>query len=286
MKPIRLGGCDLYIGTCSWRDHANFYPDGMPDPRKITFYAERFPFVEVDSSFYGMPSSRNCSLWAKRTPEGFRFGFKAYSVMTLHGRHEAGKRVPEEPTRELFAQFAEALRPIWDAGKLAYILFQFPPWFTPWKRGEQGPNPYDYIARCADWMEGLPIAVEFRNAYWLQGERAKRTLDLLRERGIAYTCVDEPQVGMAHSVPPIAGTTADFSVVRFHGRRADTWAKRGVGVAERFAYQYSLDELAEWVPRLQKIAAGARAAYVGFNNCFADFAVSNAQQLRQMLLEM
>lgn len=286
MNPIELGNCRVYIGTCSWRDHTDFYPDGMPDSQKIVFYSQHFPFVEVDSSYYHMPSYRNSELWAKRTPDGFKFGFKAYRVMTLHGRHEDGRRIEEPPTREMFSEFAAALEPLKEAGKLAYVLFQFPPWFVPWRRSENELDPYDYIANCADWMEGLPVAVEFRNGYWLQGERAKRTLDLLRQRGIAYTCVDEPQVGLAHSVPPFAGTTAKVALVRFHGRKADTWTKSGVGVAERFAYLYTTDELAEWVPKLQKIAGEASEAYVGFNNCYANFAVKNAQQLRQLLLEL
>jgi len=284
--PLKLGSADVYVGTCSWRDHTGFYPEGLPDPDKIRFYAERFPFVEVDSSYYSMPSYRNCALWNERTPDGFRFAFKAYSVMTLQGRREGGKRVREQPTERMFRDFAGALEPLRQAGKLAYVLFQFPDWFYPWRQTEAGVDPLAYIATCGEWMAGIPIAVEFRNGYWLQGTSAKRTLDLLREREIAYTCVDEPQVGVAHSAPPVAGTTARLSVVRFHGRRADVWAKRDVGVSERFAYEYSVDELSQWVPKLAKLASEAQEVYVGFNNCHRDFAVKNANQLKQLLLEL
>ena len=70
MDPINLNGCSIYVGTCSWRDHTGFYPPGMKDPEKISYYADRFPFVEVDSTYYGMPSTRNAALWAERTPPG------------------------------------------------------------------------------------------------------------------------------------------------------------------------------------------------------------------------
>lgn len=285
MRPIRLGQCDVYVGTCSWKDHTRFYPEGMKDPDKIRFYSERFPFVEVDSTYYGMPSARNAALWAERTPPEFRFGFKAYRVMTLQGRHEGGVRVAEEPTQEMFQQFAEGVRPLAEAGKLAYVLLQFPDWFFPWKKNARAEDPYDYLAQCAEWLPDLPLAVEFRNGYWFQGERADRTFRFLNDHNLAYTVVDEPQVGISRSAPDVQAVTADMGLVRFHGRRADVWAQRGVGVSERFAYEYTPEELQPWSERLKQLAEDTKRLYVGFNNCHRDFAVNNAEQLGQMLLD-
>jgi uncharacterized protein YecE (DUF72 family) len=105
----------------------------------------------------------------------------------------------------------------------------------------------------------------------------------LREHGIAYTSVDEPQ-GTAASVPPVAKATSDeLSVVRFHGRREETWDKPGVGVEERFKYLYSESELKEWVPKIERLARESREVHALMNNCYADYGVRNAKQLELLL---
>jgi uncharacterized protein YecE (DUF72 family) len=142
------------------------------------------------------------------------------------------------------------------------------------------------MQKILDAKEHLPdyqVAVEFRQPSWLSDEHAEQTLDFLRENDIAYTAVDEPQ-GTKASVPPLAAaTTQQLSVVRFHGRRADTWDKRGVGVEERFKYLYSESELQEWVPKVERLAAETQQVHVLMNNCYADYGVRNAQQLAQLL---
>jgi uncharacterized protein YecE (DUF72 family) len=109
-------------------------------------------------------------------------------------------------------------------------------------------------------------------------------MQFLREHKIAYTSVDEPQ-GTAASVPPVAEATTDFAVVRFHGRRTETWDKPGVGVEERFKYLYNESELAEWVPKIEGLARETREVHVLMNNCYADYGVRNAAQLGQLLLQ-
>jgi uncharacterized protein YecE (DUF72 family) len=71
--------------------------------------------------------------------------------------------------------------------------------------------------------------------------------------------------------------------VRFHGRRADTWEKPGVGVLERFRYLYDRDELGEWVPRIQEAAAATRETHVIMNNCYANYGTTNAAELGALL---
>jgi uncharacterized protein YecE (DUF72 family) len=119
-------------------------------------------------------------------------------------------------------------------------------------------------------LPGFPIAVEFRESGWLAPKRRERTLGLLRENGFIYACVDEPQ-GTRSSVPPLAEVTSPrLSVVRFHGRRGETWDQTGVSTTERFNYFYSEGELAEWV-------------HVLMNNCRGEFAVHNAKDLAFLL---
>jgi uncharacterized protein YecE (DUF72 family) len=97
-------------------------------------------------------------------------------------------------------------------------------------------------------------------------------------------CVDEPQ-GFENSVPPIAEATSDIALVRFHGRNTETWAKRGISPAERFDWLYDEDELKEWLPRIDRLAAETKEVHLLMNNCREDKAVVGARQL-QMLLHL
>ncbi len=111
----------------------------------------------------------------------------------------------------------------------------------------------------------------------------EETLTFLSDHGLTYVCVDEPQ-GFPSSIPPIAAvTTEDLAVVRFHGRNADNWKKKGITAAERFDYRYSQPELGEWVPRIREVAHKAREVHVLMNNCYGDKAVTNARELSEML---
>ena len=296
-KPIR-------VGTSSWTDptllKSGWYPDEAKTPeQRLQYYAERFPLVEVDSSYYGMPSERNAALWVERTPPGFTFNFKAFSLMTGHGaplRHlpkivrdslpeefGAGKRqiylkdLPEAAQRWLWDSFESALAPLRDAGKLGAILLQFPPWFHISRENKR------YVEQCRTSLPEDSLAIEFRNASWLSERNAPETLRMLADNGLTYVCVDEPQ-GFKSSVPPVtAVTNPALAMVRFHGRNAEAWQAKDVSVAERFQYLYDQKELAEWAPEIQKLAEQAEQTHVLFNNCYSDYGVRNAAQLAAML---
>src|SRR5215216_2586076 len=84
------GGGRIRVGTAGWTDKTLlatgvFYPSRADSPEeRLRYYATRFPFVEIDSSYYGLPVKRNSELWAERTPDGFTFDIKAYALMTGH----------------------------------------------------------------------------------------------------------------------------------------------------------------------------------------------------------
>jgi uncharacterized protein YecE (DUF72 family) len=114
--------------------------------------------------------------------------------------------------------------------------------------------------------------------------RQERTLALLRDHGLVYVCVDEPQ-GTSASVPPVAeATSEELAVVRFHGRKLGTWTKPGASTTERFGYQYSPAELREWVPKVRALARRTRGVHVLMNNCHRQSAVQNAKDLAEMLV--
>jgi uncharacterized protein YecE (DUF72 family) len=92
--------------------------------------------------------------------------------------------------------------------------------------------------------------------------------------------------GFKTSIPPVAAATAPLAVVRFHGRRDDTWGKRNVSVHDKFGYDYSKKELKEWQPRLGSLADDAREVHVLMNNCYQDYAVRSARMMAQLSLEL
>jgi len=292
----------ILVGTCSWADKtlvdSGWYPATAKTPEdRLRFYAEQFPIVEVDATYYGLPSERNAALWVDRTPDGFVFDIKSYALFTHHPAalrslpkdlcealpaNLAEKRnlyyrdAPPELRDELWSRFNSALLPLDSAGKLGTVLFQFPPWFLP------GRDSSDYILEAKERLGQYTMAVEFRNNLWLSERNQDRTLRLLADNAIPYVCVDEPQ-GFRSSVPPVVAVTAPVALVRMHGRNHETWEKKGIGAAERFDYLYREEELEEWLPRLGRLAEDAREVHVLMNNCHNDFAVRNARQLADRL---
>jgi uncharacterized protein YecE (DUF72 family) len=178
----------------------------------------------------------------------------------------------------VWTRFERALLPLDSVGKLGVIVFQLPPWFVP------KPGATDYLVEVRERLAQYRVAVEFRHGLWLTERHAERTLRVLTEHRLAFVCVDEPQ-GFPNSVPPVAATTSDVALVRFHGRNRETWAKPGISVAERFDYLYREEELREWLPRIERLAEQAQEVHLLMNNCREDKAVRGARQL-QMLLHL
>ncbi len=292
----------ILIGTTSWTDRTLiesglFYPPGVSTAEaRLRYYASQFSIVEVDSSYYGLPSERNANLWLRRTPKGFVFDVKAFRLFTQHqtpldalprdirkGLGEIEKEkvyhrdMPEDMVDELWERFRSALAPLRRAGKLGVVLFQFPPWFV------YRPSSLDYIASCAEKMKGDRLAIEFRNKSWFSEKRWQDTLEFERGHRLVHVVVDEPQ-GFAGSVPAVwEATSPEAAVVRLHGRNRATWQSPGLTAAERFNYLYSDDELRELVEPVRSLAAHAKAVHVLFNNCYRNYAQANAATLKRML---
>jgi uncharacterized protein YecE (DUF72 family) len=260
----------IYVGTSSWSDHTDFYPQGLPKNQQIRFYAQVFPIVEINSTYYRMMPKRNFSLWAERTPPGFVFDVKPYRQLTWHDR----KNPPQD---EVMVEFRSSMQPLREAGKLGAVTFQFPPWFM------FRPSNVDYIRQVRESMPDDRVCVEFRHRSWLEGDHVPHLVETLRDYGVGLTVVDEPQLGSG-SVPTVLEvTTPALSLVRFHGRNYKTWYKKVKRTADRFDYIYSEEELQEWVPNVANLAEEARELHVFFNNNRADYAVRNARQFTALL---
>ena len=294
----------ILIGTASWTDptlvkDGNFYPpDAKTAEARLKFYATRFPIVEVDSTYYFPPSERNSVLWIERTPADFTFNIKAYSLLTNHPTKrdslyaEVKDTLPDELKEksriyrenlrddlvdEVWQRFHDALMPLHSAGKLGAVLFQFPEWFVIGRKNK------DYVLEAAERLKDFRVAIEFRNESWLNERNREETLSFLEEHDLPIVCVDMPQ-GFRSSIPRFAAATAkDLSMVRFHGRDPEVWAKKNVSASERFRYRYSQDELSEWVKPISELSEQTRETHVLMNNCYRDYAVNNARQLGDLL---
>jgi len=288
----------IRVGTAGWTDRsliaAGWYPAEATTPeQRLRYYASQFPLVEVDATYYALPAEQTARAWADRTPAGFTFNIKAFSLFTQHPTpvralpadlREAAARsgkdrvylkdVDPAVTGQAWDRFLAALEPLREAGKLGAILLQFPPWF-PIGRANK-----DYIVACAERAAPRRVCVEFRNRTWMTEDNQRETLDFLASRDLPYVCVDMPQ-GYPSSIPPVlAATSGELAVVRMHGH-SDKWTSSQI--SEKFGYRYSEEEIGEWAPKIRRLAGGAEVTQVIFNNCYRDYATVNARQLADRL---
>ncbi|TDD93879.1 DUF72 domain-containing protein [Actinomadura rubrisoli] len=287
----------ILVGTASWTDKtllaSGWYPPGAKTAEeRLRYYATRFPLVEVDATYYALPAERTAALWSERTPAGFTFNVKAFSLLTGHPTQRAKfpkdlrdevpdkrnvylKDVPDEVAAQVWGRFLGALGPLHEAGKLGLLLFQFPVWFPAGRRNRE------YILSVKERCAPLRICVEFRNATWMDDEHREETLGFLSDHDLPYVGVDMPQ-GHPSSIPPVLAATSDAAVVRFHGH-SDRWNSRDI--YERFAYLYGEDEMRAWAERIEELAARIETTYVIFNNCCADHSQRNAERLAELFEE-
>jgi uncharacterized protein YecE (DUF72 family) len=254
----------ILIGTSGfsyddWRGH--FYPRDLNKREMLAYYAESFPTVEVNSTYYALPHPATFVQMSAKVPADFQFAVKAHKEMT----HSGG-----ELHREAFEGFRVALRPLQERGQLGCVLAQF-----PWSF-KQGPDNQAYLKAFREELEAIPVVVEFRNAGWNSDE----TLALLRQHDLGFCCVDEPR--LPGLMPRVAAATSRLGYLRFHGRNAQKWWKHDHAY-ERYNYLYTNDELREWVPKIQQLSELTDKLFVFFNNHYEGKAGQNARMLANLL---
>jgi uncharacterized protein YecE (DUF72 family) len=198
---VQIDGHTVLCGTCSWTDktlvqETDWYPQRtMSAQDRLQFYAAQFPITEIDSTYYAPPAEQQARLWAQRTPDGFRFDVKAYSLLTGHPTKpqslwkdlreglsvQAGEKrtlyrshLDPEALDEAWRRFAAARAPLQDAGRLGAVLFQYPPWFHPSR---------EHRAELEALRGRLPdygVSVELRSPRWVASDRDRdRTLAVM-----------------------------------------------------------------------------------------------------------
>jgi uncharacterized protein YecE (DUF72 family) len=228
-----------------WRNGV-FYPPRLASRHWLESYAAHFDTVELNSSFYRLPSREAAMRWADETPPGFTFAVKVSRYLT----HV--KRLRE--IRLHLPVLLDRIAPLADAGKLGPLLWQLPPTF---RRDDER-----LAAALAEFPDELRHAVEFRHESWFERE----PLELLRAHGVALVIADRPEVRSFQR----RELTAGFVFVRFHhGSRG----RRG---------NYSRGELEEWGRTLRRWSA-SREVFAYFNNDWEGFAPRNALALKAIV---
>jgi len=233
----------------------------MPRRDWLSYYAREFNALELNSTYYAIPKLSVLEGMVGKTGEGFLFSVKANQEMTHQRQHD----------NKVFVAFVHMLRPFIDAGKLGCILAQF-----PFSFGCSRQN-FVYLALFREWLRDLPLVVEFRNAQWLKPD----VFDWLRNHNLGFCCVDEPK--LPKLLPPLAEITSNIGYVRFHGRNAAKWWQHQHAY-ERYSYEYSVEELKEWLPRISKLNNLAEKTFIFANNHWRGQAIGGTiRQLRKLM---
>jgi len=257
----------IWVGTANWTDHEQFYPKGLPPADRLAYYAERFPVVEVNASFYRPFPPAQYARWAARTPAGFGFLVKVYRSLSWHLKDEP-------PTAAHFDAHRRAVEPPQADGKFLGFLFQFPPWHRQSDRNRA------YVAAIREGFPNERVGVEFRHPSWFAGDAREQTLELLRSQRLANAIPDEPRADATGLVPTIAEVTDPATVYyRFQGR--DTLGRASYQqrheLRERHVYgDAELRELADLIVRLH---TGTAASFVLFHNNAGNNAVTAARRM-------
>jgi uncharacterized protein YecE (DUF72 family) len=286
----------IVVGTSSWADPGfveEWYPPGLPGRERLGWYAERFEAVEVNSTFYAVPSAAQVRDWVRATPDGFRFDVKLHRLLSRHaapldslppdlreGAKLTGRgRVVLTPELEaaLANRVLEAVEPLAAAGRLTAFLLQLSPSFTPRERS------LDELAPLVERLAPHPVAIELRRRSWVRGDRAEQTLAWMEAHGAVWVGVDAPADDTPTIMPPLdAVTRPEVAYLRAHGRNREGYV-RGRSVAERFAYRYPDSELEEIRARALELSQQAAETHVMFNNNRGDDAPLAAARLKELL---
>jgi uncharacterized protein YecE (DUF72 family) len=249
----------VWIGTSgySYADWVGpFYPPGTRSRQMLRYYTEHFPVVELNFTFYCLPTAAALARLAEQTPAGFQFVAKLPRTLSH-----------DEDPRDL-GPFRQAVAELHGRGRLLGLLCQLP-------------QATHHERRHLAWLDHLGreladyrLAVEFRHRSWHRPDVA----DFLRQRGLDLVAVDVPDIpalyprGLVQSGPRL--------YVRFHSRNAGNWY---LSDKDRYDYSYTDQELREWTTAVAGAAGGAREAFLFLNNCHGGQAVENARRLRELL---
>ena len=267
----------LRIGTSGfsfldWK--GKVYPKEIKTADMLSYYANELKFnsVEVNFTYYALPSEKSFMGMQKKVPKEFIFTVKG-NRGTTHDPFDS--RIRSKPSimkaYEDTKKFASALKPLLAEKQLGCVLLQFPFFFRLSEENRE------YILKCRDILKDLPLVIEFRNTEWAVPD----TLRFLSGNKLGFCAVDEPK--LERLMPYMPEVTSKIGYLRFHGRN-NNWFN--ASLEERYNYLYTDDELKSFIPDIKKMAGRCDDLYMFFNNCHMGNAAKNADNLRRLLKEM
>jgi uncharacterized protein YecE (DUF72 family) len=252
----------VVVATAGW-SVKEWYDEGVEPRERLRALAAHLDGVEIDSSFYALPSASTVERWAEITPDGFTFAAKLHRALSRHAAPldslprdlredvevtERGRIVlTDELQQALCDRTLKTFAPL--IGRLTCFVLQLTPAFAP------GDHTLDELEPVVHALAPVPVAIELRHRDWLH--RRDNVLGWYRDAGAAFVCVDAPQNDAPMAVPAIdAVTRSDLAYLRALGRDAK----------DRMTYRYTDDELEELAARGRTLADGAERVMVAFAN--------------------
>jgi uncharacterized protein YecE (DUF72 family) len=282
----------IRVGTSSWSDRSlthesDWFPKrSMKAAERIAFYANQFSVVEMENTYRFPPTPAVSQQWVERTPDDFLFDIQAWSLLTgqptlrqslwedLQNEIRDERRdnpklydthLSTDGLNECWARFRHAIDPLVRANKLGSVILRFPRWFKPRDANR------DRLCEVRSRLEGIPIAIEFGTADWVESQACEFTFDLLEDLDIAYVCDSKTES---------AATTSSFGVVKLLGNRQHN---ENEWTPDWRSYRYSANELEQTIPRLKHLAESCETLHVLFGTCWKDDAVRNGELLQELL---
>lgn len=260
--------CELLVGTsgfsyADWTEHG-YYPEGTPAGKMLPFYAQHFPVVELNHTWYQMPKAEALERQCRQTPREFLFTIKLNRRLT----HE----VDDRAWRAHASQFREELAPLIQSRKLGALLIALPLEFN------RSPKHRRYLAGLLDAFAGLPLAVEFTHASWA----SDRVFAELQRRRVTLVVADTAPSPEGFPASDVV-TNPAFFYVRFHGRKIRrSYARRHS--SSPIEYEYSIGELHACVSGLiDPLAEKAQRGFIFFCNHEGALAPRNGEKLIELL---
>jgi uncharacterized protein YecE (DUF72 family) len=283
----------IRIGTSSWADPEfvrDWYPPKLPAAARLSWYAEHFDYVEVNSTFYAVPVKKVVNRWDSETPSNFLFDIKLHGLLSRHAvkttslppdiRRDAetnprGNLILRPKLERIVAERILAeVEPLREAGKLGAFLLQLSPSFSPYK------HKLEELEQLASLFRDERLAIELRNRNWLTEPHREQTLAFFETKGLPFVLVDAPESEHFTVMQRENLVTSPRLVyLRLHGRNERGYIA-GKSVAERFNYDYSDDEIAGVATRVRDLAEETEEVHVAFNNNYSLYAPKAALRLK------
>lgn len=261
---------DLLIGTSGY-DYPEwkgvFYPEDLKRKDFLIFYATQFNALELNNTFYNMPTAERLMSFYERSEGKLNFSVKANRLLT----HEIGTdwQVAAE-------DFKTALTPLQEKDSLSSVLFQLPESFHYTKDNRI------YLAKLIAEFEGFPVMIEFRHKEWIR----ESVFEGLEKRKVGIVFCDMPQVknlpdGTVMKTPFIGSS----AYIRMHGRNEGAWYTAGESLngSARYCYDYSDEELAQFVPIIKQAKREGKKVQMYFNNHPNGSGAMNGLKLKEMI---